>query len=99
MTISKEALQFIGDLSLAGAGKSLDTYTPVALVPNSSNLVDLEKYQAGRSRFRGTSPMWWSGPHQTPVASSIKTPCAVSCCSTSARRQPLAMPTTARCSL
>ncbi|WP_372822463.1 DUF2303 family protein [Pseudomonas parafulva] len=54
MTISKEALQYIGDLALAGAGKSLETNTPVALVPNSSTLIDLEKFQAGRSRFRGT---------------------------------------------
>lgn len=54
MTINKEALQYIGDLALAGAAKSLDTNTPVVLVPESSNVVDLEKFQAGRSRFRGT---------------------------------------------
>lgn len=54
MTISKEALQYIGDLALAGAAKSLPTNTPVALVPDSSSVVDLEKYQSGRSRFRGT---------------------------------------------
>lgn len=54
MTISKEALQYIGDLALAGAAKQLETDTPVVLVPDSAKVFDLEKYQAGRSRFRGT---------------------------------------------
>lgn len=54
MTISKEALQYIGDLALAGAAKQLETNTPAVLVPDSSTVIDLERFQAGRSRFRGT---------------------------------------------
>lgn len=54
MTISKDALQYISDLALAGAAKPLNTQTPTVLVPDSAHVLDLEKFQAGRSRFRGT---------------------------------------------
>lgn len=40
MTISKEALQYIGDLALAGAAKQLDTNTPTVLVPDNANVID-----------------------------------------------------------
>ncbi|CAB5585270.1 Uncharacterized conserved protein [Pseudomonas putida] len=54
MSLSKEALQLIGDQALAAAGKTLDTHTPTVLVPDSAAVLDLERYQSGRSRFRGT---------------------------------------------
>jgi len=54
MSLSKEALQHIGDQALAAAGKSLETNTPTVIVPDSFKVVDLERFQHGRSRFRGT---------------------------------------------
>ncbi|MFK0090683.1 DUF2303 family protein [Pseudomonas sp. NPDC090755] len=54
MSLSKEALQLIVDQALVAAGKSLDTSTPTVLVPDSATVVDLERYQAHRNRFRGT---------------------------------------------
>ncbi|MFK0090846.1 DUF2303 family protein [Pseudomonas sp. NPDC090755] len=54
MSLSKEALQLIVDQALVAAGKSLDTNTPTVLVPDSSTVLDLERYQSHRSRFRGT---------------------------------------------
>lgn len=54
MSLTKEALQLVNDNALAAAGKSLPTNTPTALVPESVQIVSLENFQAGRSRFRGT---------------------------------------------
>ncbi|WJM94666.1 DUF2303 family protein [Pseudomonas defluvii] len=54
MSLSKEALQLITDNALAAAGKVLPTNTPAVLVPDSATVIDLERFQAGRSRFRGT---------------------------------------------
>lgn len=54
MSLSKEALQLITDNALAAAGKALPTNTPTVLVPDSATVIDLERFQAGRSRFRGT---------------------------------------------
>ena len=53
MSLSKEAIQLITDNALLATGKPLHTYTPTALLPEGVKVVDLEKYQAGRSRFRG----------------------------------------------
>lgn len=54
MSLSKEAVQLITDNALAAAGKELPTNTPTVLVPDSATVIDLERFQAGRSRFRGT---------------------------------------------
>lgn len=54
MSLTKEALQLISDLTLAGAAKQLNTNTPAVLMPDSSTVIDLERFQTGRSRFRGT---------------------------------------------
>lgn len=53
MSLSKEAIQLITDNALLATGKPLHTFTPTALLPEGVIVVDLEKYQAGRSRFRG----------------------------------------------
>ncbi|MFC0709242.1 DUF2303 family protein [Azorhizophilus paspali] len=53
MSLSKEALQIIIDNAVAAAGDTPDTHTPVAILPGSFSVVDMEKYQVGRSRFRG----------------------------------------------
>lgn len=53
MSLSKEAIQLITDNALLATGKPLHTYTPTALLPEGVKVIDLEKYQAGRSRFRG----------------------------------------------
>lgn len=54
MSLTKEAIQLITDTALEATGKKLETYVPTVVLPDSSKVVDLEKYQAGRSRFRGT---------------------------------------------
>ncbi|MFJ3487768.1 DUF2303 family protein [Pseudomonas sp. NPDC090202] len=54
MSLTKEAIQLITDTALEATGKSLDTLVPTAVLPEGTKVVDLEKYQAGRSRFRGT---------------------------------------------
>ncbi|WP_044872000.1 DUF2303 family protein [Pseudomonas sp. LFM046] len=51
--LNKDALQLILDQALAASGKELGTDTPVALVPQSTQVVNLEEYMPGRSRFRG----------------------------------------------
>ncbi|MBD8492996.1 DUF2303 family protein [Pseudomonas syringae] len=53
MSLSKEAIQLIGDNALLAAGKELNTYTPTLVIPESAKVVDLERFQCGRSRFRG----------------------------------------------
>jgi len=54
MSLSKEALQLVIDAALGAAGNALPTHTPTALLPEATKVVNLESYQAGRSRFRGT---------------------------------------------
>ena len=53
MSLSQEAIQIITDTALSAAGKTLSTYSPTAVLPEGVKVVDLEKYQVGRSRFRG----------------------------------------------
>lgn len=53
MSLSKEALQLIIDAAIIAAGNTPDTNTPVAVLPQTINVVDMEKYQQGRARFRG----------------------------------------------
>jgi len=53
MSLSQEAIQLITDTALLAAGKTQSTYSPPAVLPDGVKVVDLEKYQVGRSRFRG----------------------------------------------
>lgn len=53
MPLQRDALQLILDQNLAAAGKSVTTFVPTALVPDSTKLVSLERYQPLRARFRG----------------------------------------------
>jgi uncharacterized protein YfdQ (DUF2303 family) len=53
MSLTKEAVQLITDTALQAAGKSLATDAPTVVLPEGSQVVALEKWQAGRSRFRG----------------------------------------------
>lgn len=53
MSLSKEAIQLITDTALEATGKPLDTMVPTVVLPESARVIDLEKYQAMRSRFRG----------------------------------------------
>lgn len=54
MSLTKDAIQLITDTALEAAGKKLETLVPTVVLPESARVIDLEKYQAGRSRFRGT---------------------------------------------
>jgi uncharacterized protein YfdQ (DUF2303 family) len=54
MSLTKEAIQHITDTALEATGKALPTNTPTAVLPDSAKIVDLERFMAGRSRFRGT---------------------------------------------
>jgi uncharacterized protein YfdQ (DUF2303 family) len=53
MSLSKEAIQLITDTALEATGKPLATLVPTVVLPESARVIDLEKYQALRSRFRG----------------------------------------------
>jgi uncharacterized protein YfdQ (DUF2303 family) len=53
MSFTKEALQLVNDNALIAAGKTLPTFTPTAVIPEGAKVLDLEKFQEGRSRFRG----------------------------------------------
>jgi uncharacterized protein YfdQ (DUF2303 family) len=53
MSFTKEALQLVNDNALIAAGKPLPTFTPTAVIPEGAKVLDLEKFQEGRSRFRG----------------------------------------------
>lgn len=53
MSLSKEALQLIIDNALLAAGHLPDTDSPVGYLPEGATVVDMERYQAARSRFRG----------------------------------------------
>ena len=54
MSLTKEAIQLITDTALEATGKKLETLVPAVVLPESAKIVDLERFQAGRSRFRGT---------------------------------------------
>lgn len=54
MSLTKEAIQLITNTALEATGKTLATNTPTVVLPDSAQVVDLERYQVGRSRFRGT---------------------------------------------
>jgi uncharacterized protein YfdQ (DUF2303 family) len=53
MSLSKEAIQLITDTALEASGKQLGTYMPTVVLPADSQVITLEKWQAGRSRYRG----------------------------------------------
>lgn len=54
MSLTKDAIQLITDTALEASGKKLETLVPTVVLPESSKVIDLEKFQVGRSRFRGT---------------------------------------------
>ncbi|MEK2607827.1 DUF2303 family protein [Pseudomonas shirazensis] len=54
MSLTKEALELIQETTIAAAGRDLPALGPVVVVPQNFNVVDLERYQEGRNRFRGT---------------------------------------------
>ncbi|HEY0289088.1 MAG TPA: DUF2303 family protein, partial [Pseudomonas sp.] len=54
MSLMKEAIQHITDTALEATGKTLATLVPTVVLPESAKVIDLEKFQALRSRFRGT---------------------------------------------
>ncbi len=54
MSLSKEAIELIQENAIAAAGRNLPALGPVVVVPQNFNVVDLERYQEGRNRFRGT---------------------------------------------
>ena len=54
MTLTKDAIQLITDTALEASAKKLETLVTTVVLPESAKVVELEKFQAGRSRFRGT---------------------------------------------
>lgn len=48
-----KAVQLIQDTAVAATAKPLETATPTVVMPDSAQIVSLEKFEAGRSRFRG----------------------------------------------
>ena len=54
MSLTKDAIQLITATALEANGKQLETLVPTVVLPESSKVIDLEKFQSGRSRFRGT---------------------------------------------
>jgi len=54
MSLTKEAIQLVTDTALAATGKKLETLVPAVVIPDGTKIIDIEKFQAGRSRFRGT---------------------------------------------
>ena len=53
MSLTPEAIQLITNNALIATGKSLETFTPTAVLPEGAKIFDLERFAAGRSRFRG----------------------------------------------
>jgi uncharacterized protein YfdQ (DUF2303 family) len=53
MSLTKEAIQLITDTALEASGKPLATNMPTVVLPEGCQVISLEKWQAGRSRFRG----------------------------------------------
>lgn len=54
MSLTKETLELIQETAIAAVGRDLPALGPVVVVPQNFNVVDLERYQEGRNRFRGT---------------------------------------------
>jgi uncharacterized protein YfdQ (DUF2303 family) len=54
MSLSKEAIELIQENAVAAAGIQLPALGQVAVLPQNFNVVDLERFQSGRNRFRGT---------------------------------------------
>lgn len=54
MSLTKEAIQLITDTALEAAGKTLSTLIPTVVLPDGAKIVNLEQFQLGRSRFRGS---------------------------------------------
>mgnify|MGYP000937813040 CR=1 FL=1 len=52
MSLTKDAIQLITDTALEATGKKLETLVPTVVLPESAKVIDLERFQAGRSRFR-----------------------------------------------
>ena len=53
MSLTKDAIQLITDTALQAAAKPLETHTSTVVLPEGCQVVSLEKWQIGRSRFRG----------------------------------------------
>lgn len=53
MSLTQEAIQLIIDNAALAYGHTPPTKTPVAVLPASAKLANMEQFQAGRSRFRG----------------------------------------------
>jgi len=53
MSLSQEAIQLIIDNAVLAHSKMPETNTPVAVLPSSVKLANMEHYQSGRARFRG----------------------------------------------
>ena len=53
MSLTQEAIQYINDLAIASAAKPETVDMPVAVLPNSMSLHDLEPYRQHRNAFRG----------------------------------------------
>jgi uncharacterized protein YfdQ (DUF2303 family) len=54
MSLTPEAIQLITNTALIATGKPLGTFMPTAILPEGAKIFDLERFAAGRSRFRGT---------------------------------------------
>lgn len=48
-----KAIQLIQDTAVLAFAKPLDTFTPALVLPSDQKIHSIEKFQAGRSRFRG----------------------------------------------
>lgn len=48
-----KAIQLIQDTAVLAYAKPLDTFTPTLVLPSDQKIHSIEKFQAGRSRFRG----------------------------------------------
>lgn len=53
MSLSKEAIQYINDLAISTAAQSAVTDAPVAVLPDSMSLNDLEQFMEYRNDYRG----------------------------------------------
>lgn len=82
MSLTKDAIQLITDTALAANGKKLETLVPTVVLPESSKVIDLERFQAGRApsvapialtRWQTSAPTWWNARRLVPVASLIRT--------------------------
>lgn len=53
MSLTKEAIQLITDTAIQAAGVKLETDAATVVLPEGCQVISLEKWQVGRSRFRG----------------------------------------------